>query len=137
MNDDMSRHYKPVRSADKPVIDLHERALQVHAAYAELRRVEAAVEELMRKYKEEQDQTHDAADITLSNFLATATSLWAVTKTVFDDEERHEFVITLAVFKSKKKAESACLTFAEGRAHHDSDVFEVKPMPFFKKGGAA
>lgn len=132
----MSRHYKPVRAADKPVIDLHELALQVHAAHAELRRAEAAVEDLMRKYKEEQDRIHDAADATLTELLATATSLWAVTKTVFDDEERHEFVITLAVFKSKKKAESACLTFSEARAHHDSDVFEVKPLPFFRKGGA-
>jgi hypothetical protein len=137
VNDDIEKHYKPVRAADKPVIDLHQLALQVHAAHAELRRAEAAVEELMRKYKEEQDRTYDAADTTLANLLAMSTNLWAVTKTVCDDEELHEFVIPLAVFKSKKKAEAACLTFAEARAHHDSEVFEVRPLPFFRKGGAA
>lgn len=95
--------------------------------------------EKQERIRETQQRIYDAADIALANFPATSTNLWAVTKKrgVCDDEECHEFVIPLAVFESEKEAEDACLTFAEARAHHDHDVFEVKPMPFFKKGGAA
>lgn len=164
MNNDIERHYKPVRedqmnAAQKgvlaynaqqpplPDIDYYEARRLADAAHADLRRRDFAalvkLDKQERKRKEKrkkkQERIYDAADLTLTNLLATSATLWAVTKTrcVCDYEECHEFVIPLAVFKSKKKAGAACLMFAEARAHHDSDVFEVKPMPFFKTGRAA
>ncbi len=165
VNDDIERHYKPVRMSQQmnaaqkavlaynaqqpplPDIDYYEARRLADAASADLRRRESAARAVVekqdrkrkKKLKKKKERLDDAADVTLADFLATSSSLWAVTKTrgVCDHYECHEFVIPLAVFKSKKKAEAACLTFAEARAHHDSDVFEVKPMPFFKKGRAA
>ncbi|SFF00629.1 hypothetical protein SAMN04489711_109164 [Paracidovorax wautersii] len=176
VNDDMGKHYKPVRvgrqiddatgietttirfedqriyccSEITPVSDpqtvktgylsmeryYHPRGW-VQATDEEIRQHEAEVEH-QRQLKEEQERIYDAADITLTDLLATSTNLFAVTKKrgVCDDEECHEFEIPLAVFESEAEAEAACLTFAEARAHHDSDVFEVKPLPFFKRGSA-
>lgn len=110
----------------------------VQATDEEIRQYQVEVEH-QRQLREERERIYDDADITLSSLLATSTNLFAVTKKrgVCDDEECHEFVIPLAVFESEEEAEAACLTFAEARAHHDSDVFEVKPMPFFKKKGGA
>lgn len=122
-----------------PAVDFHEQMRQVFVGQAEARRKQVAEAEKWLKYKEERERARDAADVALTNLLAKSTSLWAVTKAryVSDDYDSFEFVIPLAVFESESEAKAACATFSQARAHDDSDEFEVKPMPFFKKGGAS
>lgn len=137
-------YYEQKRLADAALEDLRrrefaareERSHREHVARMLQDREDAKQKKLRKK---EEKLAYDAADIALNDFLSTSSTLWAVTKkrTVNDDYWNHKFVIPLAVFESEGEAKAALSTFSSARKHRDGRAFEVKPMPFFKKCGAA